>query len=98
MGSRTLAYRAFLIGLDTPCEITVFRMLACLAYACGRDLTQDDCMKHKATIRAGIKSFVPTRTIELPLTINYGDTPADLDGVTRASAYGTSLPREVCIR
>ena len=97
MGPRTLAYRAHLIGMDVPCENTVYRMLACLSYARAQELTHAEYLQYRGTVRSAINAF-PPRTIELPLTPVYPDSPAELDDVTRTSAYGTSLPPIVIIR
>ena len=97
MGPRTLAYRAHLIGMDVPCENTVFRMLACLSYARAQELTHAEYLHYRGTVRSAINAF-PPRTIELPFTSVYPDSPAEMDDVTRTSAYGTSLPPIVSIR
>ena len=86
-----------MIGMDVPCEHTVFRMLACLSYARGQELTHAEYLHYRGKVRSAINAF-PPRAIELPLTSVYPDSPAEMDDVTRTSAYGTSLPPIVIIR
>ena len=40
-----------MIGLDKPCENTVWRMVAILAYTLECVVSHEDALRHKATIR-----------------------------------------------
>ena len=88
-----------MIGLDKPCEGTVWRMVAILAYALEVVFSHDDALRHKGTIRQCINDLVKTRPrgIDPPRIIDYADTPEELDEVNAKFAYGTSLPQPVLI-
>ena len=88
-----------MIGLDKPCENTMWRMVAILAYSLDTVFTHDEALTHRATIRQCIKSLnkSSTRGIDVPRIIQYADNPAELDAITARYAYGTSLPEPVSI-
>ena len=96
---RILANRAYMIGLDKPCEHTVWRMVAILAYALEVEFSHEDALRHKGTMRQCINDLVKThpRGIDPPRIIDYADTPEELDEVNAKFAYGTSLPQPVLI-
>ena len=95
---RILANRAWTIGLDRPCENTVWRMVAVLSYCLDTPFTHEDALKHKGTIRSTINDYAKHRPRDaaLPRIFQYGAAD-EMDGHNRAFAYGTSLPQPVDI-
>ena len=88
-----------MIGLDKPCENTVWRMVAVLAYALEVVFSHEDALRHKGTIRQCINDLVKSRPrgIDAPRIIDYADSPDELDAINATFAYGTSLPQPVVI-
>lgn len=88
-----------MIGLDKPCENTVWRMVAILAYALEFVFSHEVALRHKGTIRQCINDLVKSRHrgIDPPRIIDYADSPEELDEVNARFAYGTSLPQPVSI-
>ena len=96
---RILAHRAHMIGMDKPCENTLWRMIAILAYSLEIPFTHDEALSHRATVRQCVNTLNKqnTRGIDVPRIIQYGDSPTELDAITARYAYGTSLPEPVSI-
>ena len=88
-----------MIGMDKPCENTVWRMVAILAYALEVGFSHEDALRHKGTIRQCINDLVKTRPrgIDPPRITDYADTPEELDEVNARFAYGTTLPQPMSI-
>ena len=88
-----------MIGLDKPCETTVWRMVAILAYALDVEFSHEDALRYKGTIRQCINDLAKSRPrgVDAPRIIDYADSPAELDAINATFAYGTSLPQPVTI-
>ena len=88
-----------MIGLDKPCENTVWRMVAILAYALEVEFSHEDALRHKGAMRQCVNDLVKSRPrgIDAPRIIDYADSPEELDVVNARFAYGTSLPQPVSI-
>ena len=88
-----------MIALDKPCELTVWRMVAILAYSLEAVFTHADALTHKNTIRTCLNELVRVRPrgVDLPRIIQYADSPHELDMTIVRFAYGTSLPESVVI-
>ena len=87
-----------MIGLDKPCELTAWSMVAVMSYALKREFSQQVVFMYKADIRKAIKHNLPTRSVELPYIREYPATAGELDTLIRASAYGSVPPQPVIIR
>ena len=82
-----------MIGIDKPCEATVWRMVAVMSYSLDAAFTHDIALNHRSTIRSAINDYAKNRPrgVVLPRPDQYGGVD-ELDATIRAYAYGKVLP------